>query len=333
MDNDSYDFIMALPSEPEERAWLQARLETLTVKESLILSAALMKTPAQNGGDAIRVFMSLPDYAVCCSAGSYEQLGRFSLCHEMKLPEQIPNFIDMEQLGKNYEDEHSGLFIGNCYVEYPNQEPTICYDGTNLTACADNDWSVKLKLASEKRPKGVWLKLPDYSDANDGKPDEIRIALDELGVKTVDECTLLDAKCVLPGIENPAEPYNRISDLIYDGQNLGFVLDERGQGMGNFMELYGAALEYENCTRLDAALDIAEQLSRYEYVPMDGLREYAEQDLQNQGVTLPETISRVFDYEKYAANLLEQQGFSLNRNKTAYVNKDPSQCFKGMTIE
>jgi hypothetical protein len=34
----------------------------------------------------------------------------------------------------------------------------------------DNDWSVKLKLASRHAPDGVWLRLPDYEELNDGNP-------------------------------------------------------------------------------------------------------------------------------------------------------------------
>lgn len=195
-----FESLERLPATPEEKAWLQERMETLSVRESMILSAALMSGDVHDGCDLVNVFQAMPDYEVCYPAGSYTQLGRFYLAHETHLPEDIPDFIDIEQLGRNYEDEHPGIFIGNCYVEYPNQGPALRYDGTNLAACVDDGWSVKVKLASERCPEGVWLRLPDYEGANDGKPDEMRITLDELGVKTVDECKLLDAQCILPEV-------------------------------------------------------------------------------------------------------------------------------------
>ena len=177
----------------------------------------------------------------------------------------------------------------------------------------------------------MWLRLPDYEDANDGRPDEMRITLDELGVKGVDECTLLEARCILPEVGDLTEQYDRASDLVYDGQNLGFVLDERGQGMQNFMELYAGALEYEDCRTLAEVLDIAENLNRYEIIPDVSLREYAEQELKKQGVALPESVAASFHYEEYAAALLERRGFLLTRDESAYVGK-VGQTFPGMTM-
>jgi hypothetical protein len=328
-----FESLERLPSTPEEKAWLQERMETLSVRESMILSGALMSGEVHNGCDLVNVFQAMQDYEVCYPAGSYAQLGRFYLAHETQLPENIPDFIDTEQLGKNYEDEHPGIFFGNCYVEYPNQGPALRYDGTNLAACVDDGWSVKVKLASERCPDGVWLRLPDYGDANDGKPDETRITLDELGVKTVDECTLLDAQCILPEIGNLMEQYDRISDLVYDGQNLGFVLDERGQGMENFTELYAGALQYEDCASLAEALDIAENLNRYDFVPMRDLREYARKELNNRGIELPPLAAGVFQYEEYAAQCLQENGFVLNTAENAYIGKTQSQRFADMFMQ
>ena len=232
-----------------------------------------------------------------------------------------------------YGNAHPGLFVGNAYVCYPTEEPDFHYNGSNLESCVDNDWSVKLKLASQHTPNGVWLRLPDYEELNDGKPDEIRIALDALGVEHIDECTMLEAKCILPEIRDLTQQYDRISDLVYDGQNLGFVLDERGQGMRNFLELYAAALEYEDCSRLSAALDIAESLNRYNLIPVSGLREYAEKDLKSQGVSIPELAQSTFGFEEYAVELLEERGFSLSRNGSCYICKEQSQRFSEMSME
>ena len=328
-----FDAIERLPATPEEKAWLRERLETLSVRESMILSAALISKEIYNGADLINVFQAMQDYEVCYPAGSYAQLGRFYLANETQLPENIPDFIDTEQLGRNYEVEHPGVFIGNSYVEYPNQGPALRYDGTNLSACGDDGWSVKVKLASERCSEGVWLRLPDYEDANDGKPDETRITLDEMGVKAVDECTPLEARCILPQVGDLMEQYDRLSDLIYDGQNLGFVLDEHGQGKAHYMELYAGALEYEDCISLAEALDIAENLNRYDCIPVNGLREYAQKELENQGITLPPLAAEAFQYEEYAALRLQDNGFMLNTTEDAYIGKTQAQRFADMFME
>ena len=91
----------------------------------------------------------------------------------------------------------------------------------------------------------------------------MELALLELKVDTIQECTLLDARCVLPEVKDLVSEYREVADLIYDGNDLGFLLDEQGQGMPHFSEKFHAALAYEKCTRLGAALDIAQNLRCY----------------------------------------------------------------------
>lgn len=338
----NFDELKRLPGTPQEIAWLDERLSTLSVKESIILSAALMKAPAQSAGDAINHLLSLSDHEVCAPTGSYKQLGRFYLRYDSRLPKELHAFIDMGQLGERYEEAHPGLFIGNCYVQYPKPDHPLPYDGANLGELEDSGWSIKLKLASARVPGGVWVRLPDYSDVGDERADEIRLALDELGVQTIDECHALDTRCVLPEISDLLEQYPSLDALIYDGQNLGFALDERGQGMPEFEKKLSAALEYEHCRRLDEALDIIRNLHCYELIPESGLREYAMTELKkysdfNDG----SPISGCFDYEAYADELLKQRGFLLTRDEQAYVgrNEQPfirqhrEQELSGMVLE
>ena len=77
----------------------------------------------------------------------------------------------------------------------------------------------------------MWLALPDYNDIMDVRPGEIRLALDALGVQTIRECTLLEARCSLPGITGLEDAYRgRLEDLIYDGQNLDLSSRNRTRG-------------------------------------------------------------------------------------------------------
>ena len=75
----TFEALNRLPSTPQEMMWLRERMETLSVKESLILSAALMGKPTCDARDVINIFQSMSDYEVCYPAGSYEALGRFCL--------------------------------------------------------------------------------------------------------------------------------------------------------------------------------------------------------------------------------------------------------------
>ena len=134
-------------------------METLSVRERHALAAATARRPPETAAEAVNRAWFLENYRVC-PAGTSEALGRFCL-RGLKPPEDVPPHVDFEQLGRMYEDEHPGLFIGSCYVEYPRgPEPPCRREDAPLPE--DNDWSVKLKLASSAVPKGVWLRLPDY---------------------------------------------------------------------------------------------------------------------------------------------------------------------------
>jgi hypothetical protein len=157
--------------------------------------------------------------------------------------------------------------------------------------------------------------------------------LDELGATTIDNCSVLEAMCVLPEIGDLMSQYHSLQDLIYDGQDLGFVLDEQGQGMPDFMERFAAALEYEDCTRLDFALDISQNLACYNFIPADGVKDYAAKCLHSQG--MPDDIfsSGCVDLEAFAEDMLDQQGYILNRSESAYIARNERQFTREHSLE
>lgn len=329
-------------NEKETRQWLIERLEVLSVKEKYQLTAALFRTAAPGGiaektdselqaavlamkpeiaVDVVNSLLSLHDYEVCYPAGSYEQLGEYYLRYEADVPATVLPYVDADRVGRQYEDCHPGVFIGDCFVVYPLGAAPRLYDGSNLNALRDDDWSVRLKLASPARPEGVWLRLPDYSITNEEKPGETDLALHALCVKTIQECTLLEARCVLPEIRDLMEQYDDLADLIYDGEQLGFALDERDQGSPDFEEKFAAAMEYENCHTLQAALEIAGDLSRYDFVRVCETDAIGRSKLREYGNIEDPILKGCVDLKEYGASLLEREGYRLNAAETAYVRR------------
>lgn len=253
----------------------------------------------------------------------YEQLGEYYLRYEAGQPDLIP-YANLEQIGWNYEDSHLGIFVGDCFVVLPRQEPRQFYDGTNLDQLRDTDWSLRLKLASPAMPEGVWLCLPDSTIDEEGRMDEIRLALRELKVKTVQECRLLEVRCSLPGLSIELDEYQDLADLIYDGNDLGYVLQEQGQGEPHFLEKFRAALEYEQCHDLKLALDIAENLNCYDYCPASDVEQFGEEVLQRQGeaVFRDPVLKGGIDLKAYGEAQLEQQGYLLNAAGTGYIHRN-----------
>ena len=72
----------------------------------------------------------------------------------------------------------------------------------------------------------------------DGRLGEIALALRELKAGTIQECELLEARCSLPGITILQDEYDDLNDLIRDGNDLGLLLEEQGQGMPDFMDMF-----------------------------------------------------------------------------------------------
>ncbi len=327
-----------------ERQWLVERLETLSVKEQTQLAAAIisrgqlkalsekageerelaiLKMDSNTAKDAVNLLLSLPDYEVICPAGSYEQLGESYLRYETGRPDLIP-YANLEQIGWNYEDSHPGIFVGDCFVVLPRQEPKQIYDGTNLNKLPDTDWSLRLKLASPAVPEGVWLCLPDSTIDEEGRMDEIRLALRELKVRSVQECSPLEVRCSLPELSVGLDEYPDLADLIYDGNDLGYVLQEQGQGELHFLAKFQAALEYEQCHELKLALDIASNLNCYDYCPVTEAERFAEEMLQKQGdaVFRDPVLQGGIDLKTYGEAQLEQQGYLLNTATTGYIRRN-----------
>lgn len=332
------------PANDIEKQWLLDRLKTLSARESYQLAAvmlttgqlrevsgkegdelllAVLKLDRSETVESINRLLSLSDYEVLCPAGSYEQLGKYYLRYEAELPEAVIPYADLEQIGFRYEEQHPGVFIGDCFVVLPGREPRQIYDGTNLDKVWETDWSLRLRLATPAVPKGVWLCLPDHAATEaDGRLGEIALALRELKAASIQECDLLEVRCSIPGLSILPDDYEDLEDLIRDGNDLGFLLDEQGQGMPDFMERFTAALEYEGCHRLKEALDIAENLNCYDLMQADGIELYGKEELKKLGVFQDSTLQDCIDAAGFGEALLEQRGYRLNAAETAYIRRN-----------
>lgn len=317
-----FDHLAQLPGEEREQNWIRMRLGTLSVREGIILAAAAQADPPENAVQAINQLQALDEYTVCPDAGSYEALGRQYLLNETRMPRDALPFLDLEAVGHQYEDRHPGLFIGSCYVEYPKTPPEPVYQ-PGIALPADDGWSVKLKVASSAVPEGVWLRLP--GPLADGYEDTVEemMSIRELGVRRWDECTLVDARCVLPEAGDLMAQYSgNVADLIYDGVQLGFVLDEKGQGSALFKERFTAALALEGCQTLKLALDISQNLRCYDWEQCADLEASGMTLLLDKGIS--EELIRVsgIDLVGYKAHLLEQEGYTPTPDGGGYIRRN-----------
>ena len=69
-----------------------------------------------------RVGGLIPD-AINWLVSNYEELGKYQLSHDMDVPQDLHQYMNLYALGFRYEDEHPGLFVGDDYVAYPAEAP------------------------------------------------------------------------------------------------------------------------------------------------------------------------------------------------------------------
>lgn len=322
---EEFRYMAELPGTPPEQAWVREYLETLSERESDILTASVTRCSPASAKDAVRHLLALHSGSVYLVKGGYEGLGERLLRSMGKsLPDDVLEYIDLRSMGMEFEDRNPGYFVGNRYAAYPPESTMTAYQGRDSPLPRDTGWSVKLKLASPAAPEGVWLRLPDYQsiDHEDGSDGEIAVAKDALRVESLNECTLLEARCVLPEAGAVQNQYDSIEDLVRDGNNLGFILDERGQGAAHWLERFAAALEYEGCHTLRFALDISQNLDCYEWISCENLKEFAANHLRSCGVSEELITSGAIRMKSYAEDLLETSEYMLTGDESAYVTRN-----------
>ena len=269
------------------------------------------------------------------------------------LSDEVFELLDFQKIGRDCRTGEGGVFTSGGYV-VQHTELAEAYKDMDLTLktpdytilleiskghfddpAYDSEKTIRLPLPAEPAAMdaaldaiGAWdwrevgfhcldCRAPSLISHIEGD-DNIQIALRELEVEHISECTILDVRCTLPRITGFTE-YSDLADLIYDGQNLGILLDERGQGQPHFMEHFLAALELEDCYSLKGALDIANNLHCYDFVLTSELADYGKTALrQTEGTILNDCI----DYEGYAEQLLEQQDFRCALDGEAYIKRN-----------
>ena len=122
-----------------------------------------------------------------------------------------------------------------------------------------------------------------------------------------------------------AQYSDNVSDLLYDGVELGYVLAQKGQGSPHFMERYAAALALEGCQSLKLALDICQNLNCYDWMQRADLEESGRRKLLDVGVTEEQIRASGIDLAGYRAHLLEQEGYTATADGWGYIRRNANE--------
>ncbi len=301
------NLINSLEKNQEELEFLQDRFKEMSVRERYILEGAVELNEIRNAVDLINLTEQLYRFDYYHQVNDERSLGEYVAKYKEHAGDEALKFIKTEKLGREYHEDFQGTFTEKGYVIQRGIIKQI-YDGTNIGELSKGDWAVKLKLSSKDNAEGVWVNLPDY-ERSTGEPDELVLALESLGIEDVNDAKLEDAKCIFRNIKDLTEQYETIEELIIDGNNLGYLLDESYDDKDFFLEHFKSAMELENCTRLDYALDISQNLDCYDYLPKTANFERYGRFVADRDKIVKEgsILGDNFDYVKYAKADIEKE--------------------------
>lgn len=228
------NILEGLETNQEEIEYLQERFKEMSVKERYILEGAVELNEISNGVDLINLTEQLYRFDYYPNVADERSLGEYVAKYKEHARDEALKFINTEKLGREYDEDFQGRFTDKGYVIQRGIIGQI-YDGTNIDELSKGDWAVKIKLSSKDNPEGVWVNLPDY-ERSTGEADELVWALEFLGIEDVNEAKLEGVKCILPNIKDLTDQYETIEELVIDGNNLGYILDEPYDDKEFFLE-------------------------------------------------------------------------------------------------
>lgn len=329
-----------LPGTAEEKAFLDARFAKMSIREHYLVEGASQFNSIETAADLINLTEQLDNFSFYYGANSDEKLGKHIATYEYHVtPDQL-RFLDLNAWGSGIREQNGGVFVSGGYVEqhYSCQE---VYTGENLFQISSENASMRIKVASASQPTGLWIRLPDH-EISTGEPDELSVVMSELGITNWSRAVLLEVDCCFDNITGIADQYESLEELIQAGNNLGYIMEEQGQGMPYFQQRFQAAMDMEDCTRLDEALDISQNLRCYDFIPSEQHWQKFGRDLaQKRGLSRPSSpIEMYFDCVAYcraeieALNLQSCKGGYIARNQNEFIrefSKGPQE--QGQTLD
>ena len=113
-------FLGTLPCTSQAEVNLLSDLTAeMTEQDETILSAMIEQHNPRTAERVLELMDDMKNCEVLVGVGSYKALGEYCLAQENNVPRELCEYLDLEALGKHYQEEYPGVFIGNDYVQFP----------------------------------------------------------------------------------------------------------------------------------------------------------------------------------------------------------------------
>ena len=226
--------------------------------------------------------------------------------------DQAREFLDPEKVGAAYRQKGGNTFCDGHFIKGTSLIDPFLDSNPSMNP-DKGDYGIRVKLASRTNMDGVWVGFPDTGEYMDAThPDELLLALDALEVESVTECIAVDVDCCLPQLKDILSQYGSASELVRHAIDFGYIWGEQGQGEPKWLDKWQAVMELEDCHRLDYALDLAQNLHCYHFMPRDmDLADYGKELAKRDGIyPQDELLASCFDAEGYANQRMKRMGLS-----------------------
>lgn len=216
--------------------------------------------------DLINCTYGLDTVPVAHNVSNLAELGRFAFENELLsdlegIPESAVPFLNAEQIGRVQQKNDSGVFEGGLYIPTVHYERPEIYDGVTLPdeESESSDFAIRLLVSGtpehikgNPEDRAIWLNLPMASDilAN------YAAAFNEADIG---DCVYYDFESVIPQITS--EMFGSMSDVQALNKLAAeiSIMSESEQGK------FKAVLDAENIATVKDALNVAQNLWRYEF--------------------------------------------------------------------
>lgn len=219
--------------------------------------------------DLINCTYGLDAVPVAHNVGNLAELGWFAFENELLsdlegIPESAVPFFNAEQIGRVQQKNDNGVFEGRLYIPTVHYDRPEIYDGVTLPdeESESSDFAIRLLVSGTPEhikgdpvDRAIWLNLPMASDilAN------YAAAFNEADIG---DCVYYDFESVIPQITS--EMFGSMSDV----QTLNKLAAEISIMSETEQVKFKAVLDAENTTSIHDALNVAQNLWRYEFTAM-----------------------------------------------------------------
>ena len=216
--------------------------------------------------DLINCTYGLDTVPVAHNVSNLSELGRFAFENELlsdleDIPESAVPFLNAEQIGRVQQKNDNGVFEGRLYIPTVHYDRPEIYDGVTLPdeESEPSDFAIRLLVSGTPEhikgdpvDRAIWLSLPMASDilAN------YAAAFNEADIG---DCVYYDFESVIPQITS--EMFGSMSDV----QTLNKLAAEISIMSETEQVKFKAVLDAENTTSIHDALNVAQNLWRYEF--------------------------------------------------------------------